>query len=146
MPKPITPLVGCDVLVLNTNRELLLIRRVDSNLWALPGGFNELGETPAACAVRECKEESGYDVNIDTLLGVFSSLNYEYVNYPWKENEIVHILLAGTVLSGSPAPSTESMEVRWFPVSALPALADGHERRINEGLRVLEERTMPRCE
>jgi len=71
MPKPVTPLVGCDAFVLNEQKQVLLIKRVDSDLWALPGGFHDLGETPAKCAARECLEETGYNIEVIRLLGFF---------------------------------------------------------------------------
>ncbi len=69
MPKPITPYCGCDSFVIDNQHRLLLIRRTDNGFWALPGGCQNLGETPAECAVRECQEESGYLVRIDTYCG-----------------------------------------------------------------------------
>lgn len=46
MAKPITPLVACDVFVLNESGQVLLIQRSDNGFWALPGGCHDLGETP----------------------------------------------------------------------------------------------------
>lgn len=142
MPKPITPFVGCDVFVVNENNQVLLIRRSDNNLWALPGGSQDLGETPAEGAMRECLEETGYNVKITELLGVFSSSRYEYVHYPWKENEFTHILFRAEIIGGSPQTSEESLEIRWFSHEALPSLSDGHDIRIQYGFRYLEYPTL----
>ena len=77
MGKPKTPFVGCDVFVTNEKNEVLLIQRVDNKLWALPGAFHDLGETPAKCAIRECKEETGFDIKLNQLLGygVLTAMN-----------------------------------------------------------------------
>lgn len=139
MPKPITPFVGCDVFITNENNQVLLIRRSDNNLWALPGGCQELGETPAEGAARECLEETGYQVKITTLLGVFSSSRYEYVNYPWKENEFTHILFKAEISGGSAKASEESIEVEWFASEALPSLSDGHDIRIHYGFKCMKD-------
>jgi len=133
MPKPVTPLVGCDVFVLNEKSEVLLIQRADNGLWALPGGCHDLGETPQACAQRECKEESGYDVKVTDLLGVYSSNRYEYVNYPWKDNEFCHLFFRAQLIGGESQTSSESTQVRWFAESALPNFSDGHEIRVHFG-------------
>jgi ADP-ribose pyrophosphatase YjhB (NUDIX family) len=133
MAKPITPLVGCDVFLTNDLNQELLIRRSDNGLWALPGGCQDLGGAPVRCAVREVKEESGFEVTITHLLGIFSSKCYEYVHYPWKENEFTHILFAGTVVGGKAQCSIESIDVDFFPESDLPPLSDGHLRRVNVG-------------
>lgn len=130
MPKPVTPLVGCDVFILNAQAQVLLIRRADDGLWALPGGCQNLGETPRECAERECLEESGYQVAVTELLGVFSSRRYEYRNYPWKENEFCHILFRAEKISGEARPSGESTEIRWFSRADLPSLSDGHGLRV----------------
>lgn len=130
MPKPITPLVGSDAFVLNEKNEVLLIRRSDNGFWATPGGCHDLGETPKACAERECFEESGYRVECTELLGVFSSNKYEYVNYPWTDTEFVHILFRARLVGGSPTTSSESTEIAWFAEDQLPPLSDGHEIRI----------------
>ena len=142
MSKPVTPLVGCDTFILNEKDQVLLIQRSDSGLWALPGGFNDLGETPSECAARECLEETGYVVKIEELLGVFSSKNYEYLHYQWKDNEIVHILFRGVVVGGSAKTSNETKDVQWFSKDELPELFDGHQRRIELGFAKLAQPEM----
>ncbi len=133
MPKPITPLVGCDVFTVNEKKEVLLVKRSDSHLWALPGGFHDFGETPAGCAIRECLEETGYIIEIKGLLGVFSSNRYPYVHYQWKDNEITHILFLGSIVGGDEKLSEETIEIGWFSQASLPALFDGHAVRIATG-------------
>jgi ADP-ribose pyrophosphatase YjhB (NUDIX family) len=133
MPKPITPLVGCDVFVLNQRSEVLLIQRADNGLWALPGGCHDLGETPQKCAERECREESGYEVEVTDLLGVWSSNRYAYVHYPWKENEFCHLFFRAKLKGGEMKTSNESTKVGWFLESDLPDFSDGHETRVRFG-------------
>jgi ADP-ribose pyrophosphatase YjhB (NUDIX family) len=135
MPKPVTPLVGCDAFVLNEQKQVLLIKRVDSDLWALPGGFHDLGETPANCAVRECFEETGYNIEVIRLLGVFSSNCYEYKYIPWKNEEYCHVLLQGKLINGNKTTSEETREVGWFSYDELPELYDGHEIRVKFGFQ-----------
>ena len=139
MPKPITPLVGCDVFVVDPRRRVLLIRRRDNNLWALPGGCQDLGETPTECAVRECYEETGFRIRVTRLLGVFSSKRYKFVHYPWKENEFTHLLYAADIEGGEAKNSSETSEVAFFSANDLPALSDGHDVRIKFGWQWLKE-------
>lgn len=139
MAKPITPLVGCDVFVTNENDEVLLIKRSDNGFWALPGGCHDLGESPKLCAVRECREESGYEVEITELLGVYSSSCYEYINYPWKNNQFAHILFKAAIVGGAPKTSSETTEVAWFSEKNLPPLSDGHGPRIQTGYAALKD-------
>jgi ADP-ribose pyrophosphatase YjhB (NUDIX family) len=51
---------------------VLLIQRTDNELWALPGGGQEFGEYIADTVVRETKEESGIDVEVTGLVGVYT--------------------------------------------------------------------------
>jgi 8-oxo-dGTP pyrophosphatase MutT (NUDIX family) len=97
-----------------------------------------LGETPAACAIRECREESGYVIEIDRLLGVWSSLTYEYVHYPWKDNESIHVVFQAHIIDGVANTSDESSEVAWFAENELPPLSDGHAIRIAFGFKALK--------
>ncbi len=143
MPRPMTPFVGCDVFIPDGAGRVLLIRRGDNGRWALPGGCQDLGETPAECAVRECREETGLEVRPVRLLGVFSSRRYEYVHYAWKDNEFCHLLFLSEITGGTLAPTAEATEIASFPADALPPLSDGHEPRIAFGFRALGELSLP---
>ena len=139
MAKPVTPLVGCEAFVVDDSRRVLLIRRSDNGLWALPGGCQDLGETPMQCAIREVREETGLEIRVHRLLGIFSSKCYEYVHYPWKENEFTHVFFAGEIVGGSLTTSAESSDVGFFAETEMPSLSDGHHRRIAVGFRSLRE-------
>lgn len=131
MAKPITPFVGCETFILNSHDQVYLVKRMDNGTWCMPGGAQDLGETPVQCAVREFKEESGLDIEVLDILGVFSSLNYKYVHYKWKTNQFVHILFYGKMIGGSATTSDETTDAGWFSVDALPTLMmDGHTERI----------------
>ncbi len=137
MPRPVTPGVGCDVFVTDARARVLLVRRRDNGCWALPGGCQDLGETPAECARRECREETGFEVAVSRMLGVFSSRRYEHVNYPWKDHEFTHLLFAGEITGGRATPSTETSAAEFFEEHALPPLSDGHAPRLLAGFQAL---------
>jgi ADP-ribose pyrophosphatase YjhB (NUDIX family) len=69
----VTPLGGADAAAFDEEGRLLLIRRADDGLWALPGGLINPGETPAQASVREMREEAGLAVEPYALLGVYDS-------------------------------------------------------------------------
>ena len=117
MGKPKTPFVGCDVFVTNEKNEVLLIQRVDNKLWALPGGYHDLGETPAKCAIRECKEETG--------------------------NEFCHLVFEAKVINGKAETSKETQSVKWFSQTNLPKLSDGHKERILFGFNSRTKNSTP---
>ncbi len=71
-PAPNSLVPGCGVLAIDDSGRLLLQRRRDTGQWAIPMGKMELGERPSECAIRETAEETGVDVEITGLLGVYS--------------------------------------------------------------------------
>ncbi len=76
MPRPVTPLLTVDAVIELADRPgrpiVLIERRSPPHGCALPGGFVDVGETVEAAAVREAREETGLDVTLTRLLGVYS--------------------------------------------------------------------------
>jgi 8-oxo-dGTP diphosphatase len=76
MPRPTTPLITVDTIIRTDEdpRRVVLIERRNEPLgWALPGGFVDVGETLEMAAVREAREETGLDVQLECLLGCYSN-------------------------------------------------------------------------
>jgi 8-oxo-dGTP pyrophosphatase MutT (NUDIX family) len=71
-PKANSIVVAVTAAVRNPRGELLLIERTDNGLWALPGGGQDLGESVVEAARREVREETGIDVEITGLSGIYS--------------------------------------------------------------------------
>ena len=67
-PKANSLVPASNLLVVNELGELLLQRRRDTGQWALPGGKQDIGESPSQCAVRECEEETGVRARVTGVL------------------------------------------------------------------------------
>ena len=67
-----TPLVNTDAAIMDSH-QLLMIKRADNGEWAFPGGYLDIGETPAISVIREAKEEVGIDVKPIKLIGIYDT-------------------------------------------------------------------------
>ena len=75
MPRPETPLLTVDAVILYESDKIVLIRRKNppyQGELALPGGFVDIGETVENACIREAREETNLNVQINKLIGVFS--------------------------------------------------------------------------
>ena len=106
---------GVGIAILQENK-ILLTRREDFETWCIPGGKVEDGESLGQSAIREIKEETGLEVWIDRLVGIYS--------IPKGPNGGSHdILFAGTPVGGSLCPNPgEVIETGWFGLDNLPEL------------------------
>lgn len=110
---------GC-ILLDNQNR-LVLQKRADCGKWGFFGGMVEMGESVAEAAIREVKEESGFDVEIVSLFGVYSKYFAEYSNGD-KAQPICHVFKA-KIIGGNPiASNSETNEIGYFELNNLPEM------------------------
>jgi ADP-ribose pyrophosphatase YjhB (NUDIX family) len=114
-PRPTRIVPGVAVAVTDDGGQLLMIRRTDNDMWAIPGGAQEVGETPLEAARREVHEETGVACEITGLIGIFSSPRnvVEYTTDGEVRQEF-SILLAGRAVGGEVTTSSESREVAWY--------------------------------
>lgn len=114
-PRPNRIVPGVSVAVVDAVGRVLLIRRTDNDQWALPGGAQEVGETPLQAAQREVQEETGITCAITGLVGIFSNPGnvVEYTSDGEVRQEF-SILFSGHPVSGDLMTSPEARDVRWF--------------------------------
>jgi ADP-ribose pyrophosphatase YjhB (NUDIX family) len=136
-PRATRIVVGVTAFVRDDAGRALLIRRTDNGLWALPGGAQEIGEYVAQAAVRETREETGIEIEVTGLIGIYSNPDHVVAYSDGEVRQQFSILFRGRPLGGSPTPSAESSEVRWVRPDELDAL-DIHPStrlRIDHGYR-----------
>jgi ADP-ribose pyrophosphatase YjhB (NUDIX family) len=116
---------------------LLLQQRADSGEWGLPGGSVEIGETVVAAVEREVWEETGFEVTVSRLVGVYSDPRFQVVRYPdGRVWHYVNLCFACELRGGQARPHpTETLDVGWFGPDALPTnLVPIHRARIADAL------------
>ncbi|MEU4661052.1 NUDIX domain-containing protein [Micromonospora chalcea] len=84
-----------------------------NGLWAIPGGAQDFGEYIADTAVRETKEESGVDVDVTGIVGIYSDPKHLMAYSDGEVPQQFSICFRARYLGGVPTPSNESSEVRW---------------------------------
>src|SRR5512143_2247708 len=101
------------VAVINEGK-LLLTKREDFEVWCLPGGGVEDGESLAEAAIREAKEETGVDVELTRLVGVYSRIGGMW-------NDVHAVLFAARPVGGElKLQPGETVEVEYFPFNEIP--------------------------
>ena len=110
--------IGCAACIFDTTRlKMLFIRRADNNRWAMPGGYMEPGESLSEACKREVLEETGLLVEIQRLIGVYTSPNF-LLEYPDGNNwQLVSFYFEVTVTGGELTLSEETTDIRYFSQS-----------------------------
>lgn len=130
MSGPETPKLMVDIVIPDGEGRVLLIRRGSDPFegsWALPGGFVDVGETVEDAAVREAKEETGLDVELLRLIGVYSNPERD----PRGHNVSVAFLARA---EGDPSAASDAAEAAFLDPSSTAALAFDHEGIIVDAL------------
>jgi 8-oxo-dGTP pyrophosphatase MutT (NUDIX family) len=141
-PAPTSRKPSASVLVRNEDGHVLLLRRPDNDLWTIPTGGLKKGETATECGIRECREETGVEIEITGLVGVFTTPDHVIVyEKGGKIDEVrqpVNICLHARPIGGALTTTPEASEVRWVDPSDLhtydihPALRRRMEHGLNE--------------
>ena len=101
---------------------LLMIRRTDNDLYAIPGGAQEVGETISQTVVREVKEETGISVDVTGLIGVYSDPEHVIAFSDGEVRQEFSLCFRARAVGGEPRTSTESKEVLWVEPAKLEDL------------------------
>jgi len=114
-----TPKVDVRAAAFREGRILLVKEREDGG-WTLPGGWADIGDAPSEAAVREVKEESGYDVVIAKLAAVYDRDRHGHPPIPWRAYKLFFLC---DIVGGEPACGPETEAVDFFAENQLPPLS-----------------------
>ncbi|NUQ17418.1 MAG: NUDIX hydrolase [Sphingomonas sp.] len=120
--------------VFNEAGQILLVREAADGLWSLPGGWADVGLSPAENAAKEVREESGYTVEIVRLLAAWDTAKHPHppsVFHIWKLVFLGEIVRAGELIGA------ETDAVEFFSLDDLPSLSLG--RIMPDQIRRLDE-------
>jgi 8-oxo-dGTP diphosphatase len=112
-------------IVVDASGQVLVIKRADNGHWEPPGGVLELGETLEEGVRREILEETGVNVEVVGLTGVYKNLS----------KGVVALVYRCTPLTGTPRPTVEAREVRWMaPEDAAAVMVPTFAVRVRDAL------------
>ncbi len=129
--------------VTDDSGRLLLIHKTDNDLWALPGGGHDIGEFVAQTVVREVREETGIDVEVIAVTGLYTDPGHVIAYDDGEVRQQFSICFRARPVGGTLRTSEESKEVRWVDPADLDALQihPSMRLRIKHGLE--PERVQP---
>ncbi|HEU0274234.1 MAG TPA: NUDIX hydrolase [Candidatus Udaeobacter sp.] len=116
---PATPKIDVRAAVFSERKILLVKERGDG--WTLPGGWVDPGESPSEAAVRETKEESGYDVRAIKLMAIYDRDRQGHPPCPFHVYKVIFLC---NLVGGSAMTSLETEAVCFFGEDELPALSE----------------------
>ena len=114
-----TPKVDIRAVVFRDNK-ILMVKEKSDEAWALPGGWGDIGLTPSEVAVKEVKEESGFEVNAIKFLGVLDKKCHPHPPSPYH---VYKMFIQCEIIGGRPIEGIETSEVGFFSLEELPLLS-----------------------
>jgi ADP-ribose pyrophosphatase YjhB (NUDIX family) len=100
--------------------KILLVREASDGLWTLPGGWADVGDSPAEAVVREIREESGYLTRPTKLLALLDRNRH---GHPPHLDHIYKVFIRCEILGGAPTISHETLAVEFFAEAEIPELS-----------------------
>ncbi|WP_406310192.1 NUDIX hydrolase [Streptomyces sp. NBC_00623] len=121
-PKANSVVPSVTAVVRDGGGRLLLIHKTDNDLWALPGGGHDIGESVADTVVREVAEETGIAVVVDSVVGLYTNPHHVIAYDDGEVRQQFSICFRAHPVGGSLRTSSESKEVCWMNPADLDGL------------------------
>jgi 8-oxo-dGTP pyrophosphatase MutT (NUDIX family) len=120
----VTPRLGGDAAIFDDQGRVLLMLRTDNQCWCMPGGLAEVGETSEQSVMREAREETGFEVEILELVGVYSAFPATNNN---TQTLTIPLYLCG-VTGGALRSSHEDLGLQFWKLEDVPTWSGPHEQ------------------
>jgi 8-oxo-dGTP pyrophosphatase MutT (NUDIX family) len=121
-PRPNSLVPAASGVVVDDHGGILLHRRADSGLWSLPGGAMDVGESIAQTIVREVKEETGLEIDVVRLIGIYSDPRHVIAYSDGEVRQQFSVCFACRVVGGRLRKSDESHELRFFSADQMDSI------------------------
>jgi ADP-ribose pyrophosphatase YjhB (NUDIX family) len=121
-PQANSLVVAVAAVVRNDAGDLLLIKRSDNGLWALPGGAQNLGESTAQAMIREVEEETGIRTEVIGISGIYSDPSHVIAYDNGEVRQEFSICLHARPVGGQLRTSSESVLAEWIRPSQIADL------------------------
>ncbi|MFF4382011.1 NUDIX domain-containing protein [Kitasatospora sp. NPDC001547] len=141
-PEPNRLVVAASAVVTDPDGRILLQRRTDNGLYALPGGTMDLGESLPDTAVREVREETGLDVEITGLVGTYTDPRHVIAYSDGEVRQQFNVCFTARITGGDLRISGESTDLRFIAPSDIEELPMHHTQRLRLQ-HFLERRAIP---
>ncbi|WP_322755508.1 NUDIX domain-containing protein [Frankia sp. Cas3] len=135
----LTPVVN--VAIRDGQRRLLLIRRSDDGYWALPGGFMDPGERIAAAAVREVKEETGLDIQVTGIVGLYTDPEHVTAYDDGEVHQQCTVCFQAEIVGGETGETAEATTVAYIAEGDLAGLRIHPVMRLRIGHALTENQS-----
>ncbi|MEU8621680.1 NUDIX domain-containing protein [Streptomyces sp. NPDC048623] len=141
-PEPNSMVVAASAVVTDDRGRILLQRRRDNDLWALPGGGMDMADSLPGTAVREVKEETGLDVEVTGLVGTYTDPRHIIAYSDGEVRRQFNVCFRARIIGGGLSISDESTELRFVGPEELDTLPMHHTQRLRL-THYLENRDQP---
>ncbi|MFF7634189.1 NUDIX domain-containing protein [Kitasatospora sp. NPDC008050] len=129
-PKPNRVVVAASAVVTDDAGRILLQRRTDNGLYALPGGTMDLGESLPGTAVREVQEETGLDVEITGLVGTYTDPRHIIAYSDGEVRQQFNVCFTARITGGELRISNESTDLQFVSPTEIENLPIHHTQRL----------------
>ncbi|RCW44678.1 ADP-ribose pyrophosphatase YjhB (NUDIX family) [Halopolyspora algeriensis] len=141
-PRANSLVVAVAAIVRNESGDVLMIERTDNGLWAVPGGAQDIGETTREAAMREIREETGIEVEVTGIVGIYSDPRHVIAYDDGEVRQEFSIVFHAQPTGGELRTSSESRRVHWVEPEHIETLSIDSSMRLRIQ-HALENRARP---